>query len=105
MRALAGLAVLLAASTAEAQPRDAGEGACGGNAYSSAEVTEGRRPRHGPLTAVPDTLCADIEAPPPVRIELYGATGRDSSASGLGGRGPAAPYAAGSRRGARPPGD
>lgn len=43
---------------------------CGGDALSHAEVVEGRRargeahrearPRRGPLTSLPDTLCADV---------------------------------------------
>ena len=89
---------------AAAAPLEAGTSACGGNAYSSAEVTEGRGRRRGPLTAVPDTLCADIEtAQPPTRIELYGIPSRDGSASGLGGAPAGAPYERSFRR--RPPAD
>ncbi|WP_246688351.1 hypothetical protein [Methylobacterium sp. WL120] len=76
-----------------AEPLEAGASACGGNAYSSAEVTEGRGRRRGPLTAVPDTLCADIETGrPSTRIELYGIPDRDGSAYGLGGERAPAPY-------------
>ncbi|WP_375456407.1 hypothetical protein [uncultured Methylobacterium sp.] len=101
MRRPASLAVLLAVAAlpAAAGPLESG-GGCGGNAYSSATVTEGRGPRRGPLTAVPDTLCADIEtAPPQVRIDLYGTPARDGSASGLGGGARRAPYGLPARRG------
>lgn len=103
MRRAIGLAILLATTGACAQPFDAGGPACGGNAYASAEVTEGRGVRHGPLTAVPDTLCADIEDQrPPVRIDLYGVPARDGSRTGLGGGAQGAPYDGRSRRGAKP---
>ncbi|GJE37517.1 hypothetical protein [Methylobacterium persicinum] len=64
---------LLIAGPAMAQPLSAGS-PCGGDAFSSAQVIEHRPPRHGPLTAVPDTLCADVEPQHPsadVRIEAY----------------------------------
>ncbi|MCJ2079004.1 hypothetical protein MKK64_08210 [Methylobacterium sp. E-025] len=84
---------------AAAAPLEAGASPCGGNAYSSAEVTEGRGRRRGPLTAVPDTLCADIETgQPPTRIELYGIPDRDGSAYGLGGAPGSAPYERSFRR-------
>ena len=55
--------------------------------------------RRGPLTAVPDTLCADIETgQPPTRIELYGIPDRDGSAYGLGGAPGSAPYERSFRR-------
>lgn len=96
---LAGSALLAPLRPAAAEPLEAGASACGGNAYSSAEVTEGRGRRRGPLTAVPDTLCADIETGrPPTRIELYGIPDRDGSASGLGGRRAGAPYERSYRR-------
>ena len=108
--AILAAAVLLAAvpRPVAAQPLEAGGSTCGGNAYSSAEVTEGRGRRRGPLTAVPDTLCADIETGrPPTRIELYGIPdrdgsgmpNRDGSASGLGGGRASAPYERSFRRG------
>ena len=100
-RVAATLAFLAAvgARPATAQPLEAGS-ACGGNAYSSAEVTEGRGRRRGPLTAVPDTLCADIETGrPPVNVEVYGLPGSDGSAPGLGGRYRGAPYERSFRRG------
>ncbi|MDQ0446527.1 hypothetical protein [Methylobacterium aerolatum] len=70
MRALALLALLLCAAPAAAQPLTAGS-PCGGDAFSSAQVIEHRPPRRGPLTAVPDTLCADV-APqqPPVDLQI-----------------------------------
>lgn len=90
---LAGAALLAPLRPVAAEPLEAGGSACGGNAYSSAEVTEGRGRRRGPLTAVPDTLCADIETGrPPTRIELYGIPDRDGSAYGLGGERAPAPY-------------
>ena len=89
----------LAPGPVAAQPLEAGGSACGGDAYSSAQVTEGRGRRRGPLTAVPDTLCADLEtARPPTRIELYGIPDRDGSASGLGGGRAGAPYEGSFRR-------
>ena len=47
---------------------------CGGDAYSSAQVIENRPPRRGPLTAMPETLCADVapQGPQPsVEIGIY----------------------------------
>ncbi|MGE7413895.1 hypothetical protein [Methylobacterium tarhaniae] len=63
MRALA-LLILLAPLPALAGGPD-----CGGDAYSSATI--GPNPP-GPLTAVPDTLCADLEQgqAPGTRIEI-----------------------------------
>lgn len=64
---------LLTATPVLAQPLTAGS-PCGGDAFSSAQVIEHRAPRHGPLTAVPDTLCADLEPQHPqadVRIDAY----------------------------------
>ena len=45
---------------------------CGPDAFSSAQVIEGRPPRRGPLTAMPDTLCTDLtpQQPQP-RIDIY----------------------------------
>ncbi|MEH3061212.1 MAG: hypothetical protein PGN34_03895 [Methylobacterium frigidaeris] len=48
------LAFLLAAPVPAGAQED-----CGGNAYSSAQVTDSRGPT-GPLVSVPDTLCATI---------------------------------------------
>ena len=73
MRALALLTLVLCATPAVAQPLSAGS-PCGGDAFSSAQVIEHRPPRRGPLTAVPDTLCADVapqQPPADVRIEAY----------------------------------
>ncbi|WP_187272502.1 MULTISPECIES: hypothetical protein [Methylobacterium] len=64
--------VMCAASTAQAGELSAGGRDCGGDAFSSAQVIEHRAPRRGPLTATPDTLCADL-APqqPPTRVDIY----------------------------------
>lgn len=76
---------------------------CGGNAYSSAQVTEGRPPRRGPLVAVPDTLCADLDGPrSPVRVEVYGVPGLSGSEGGVGAGAHDAPYEALPRRGLPP---
>ncbi len=62
---------------------------CGGNAYSFAEVVEGRSPRRGPVTSRPDTLCADIldgrrrEVGPIAIYPTVTPLGRDAG-SGLG---------------------
>jgi hypothetical protein len=63
-RALPVLLLLLAPLPALANGRD-----CGGDAYSSATI--GANPP-GPLTAVPDTLCADLDQgrTPDTRIEV-----------------------------------
>ncbi|WP_053080429.1 hypothetical protein [Methylobacterium variabile] len=67
MRRLALLPLLLLAPL----PALANGPDCGGDAYSSARI--GPNPP-GPLTAVPDTLCADLEEVPRAgtRIEIYG---------------------------------
>jgi hypothetical protein len=64
------LLTLLAATPAMAQPLGT-ESPCGGDAFSSAQVIEHRPPRRGPLTSVPDTLCADL-APqqPPAQVDI-----------------------------------
>ncbi len=70
------LALIALAGPAAAGPLTAGtaESGCGGDAFSSAEVIEHRPPRHGPLVAMPDTLCADL-APQPgapaTQIDVY----------------------------------
>ncbi len=97
------LALLVVASgPAASQPLEAGS-PCGGNAYSSAEVSEGRPARRGPLVAVPDTLCADLDGPrPDVRVDIYGVPGpgADPYADRYGGaRGPGTPYEDRFRRG------
>ena len=75
---------------------------CGGDAYSSAQVTENRPSRRGPITSVPDTLCADLEPRRgSTRIEIYGVPGIAADDPALGGRGRAAPYGEDSR-GSRP---
>ncbi|WP_027171200.1 hypothetical protein [Methylobacterium sp. 10] len=75
---------------------------CGGDAYSSAEVIEGRPPRRGPLIAMPDTLCADLAPQRPadpveIYVDPYGYRGG-------GYRGGGAPYGGETQRGTRPPG-
>lgn len=86
------LAGLLLATAVQAAPLET-QGGCGGNAYSSAQVTEGRPARKGPLVAMPDTLCADLDGPRPnVDIQIYGVPGIGS------GDGPA-PYEGSPRRG------
>ncbi|GAB6843270.1 hypothetical protein HNR00_002196 [Methylorubrum rhodinum] len=88
---------LLAAAPAQAGPLAAGPD-CGPDAFSSAEVIEHRPPRRGPLTAVPQTLCADLapQAPAPVDIHLYPGLGAP-----VGRQAPGDPYEGG-RRGHTP---
>ncbi|MGU3538930.1 hypothetical protein [Methylobacterium sp. A54F] len=86
---------------AAGKPLAAGS-ACGGNAYSSAQVIEGRPARHGPITSVPDTLCADLDGPrPAVNIDIYGVPGTgvgtgtetgSGTGTGIGTGGTGAPY-------------
>ncbi|WP_404810581.1 hypothetical protein [Methylobacterium flocculans] len=68
---------------------------CGGDAYSSAQVIENRPPRRGPLTAVPDTLCADV-APQglgtPLEIGIYPDAGGALMPPRDGRRGLGVPY-------------
>ncbi|GJD95296.1 hypothetical protein [Methylobacterium iners] len=95
-------ALLVAPAGAESLGTDSD---CGGDAFSSAQVIEGRPPRRGPITSVPDTLCADLSTPKSnTRIEIYGLPGGVDGRSGaedrLGAEGAAAPYE-GERRGAR----
>lgn len=91
--------LLLAGLPVAAQPLEAGS-SCGGNAYSSAEVTEGRPRRRGPLVAVPDTLCADLDGPrPDVRVDVYGVPGLGADPYGGGTPGPGTPYEGRFRRG------
>lgn len=97
------LAALLAPGAAAGDSLSTDSSSCGGNAYSSAQVIEGRPPRRGPITAVPDTLCADLAAPRSnTRIEIYGLPGQSGEGlgSGDGTDGAAAPYD-GERRGMR----
>jgi hypothetical protein len=86
-----------AAAPAQAGPLAAGSD-CGPDAFSSAEVIEHRPPRRGPLTAVPQTLCADLapQAPAPVDIHLYLGLGAP-----VGRQAPGDPYEGG-RRGHTP---
>ena len=78
---------------------------CGGDAYSSAQVIENRPPRRGPLTAMPDTLCADV-APqgvqPPVEIGIYPSLGTSGVPPRDGRRGYGDPYEAQPPRQRRP---
>ena len=78
---------------------------CGGDAYSSAQVIENRPPRRGPLTAMPDTLCADV-APqgvqPPVEIGIYPSLGTPGVPPRDGRRGYGDPYEAQPPRQRRP---
>ncbi|WP_336485725.1 hypothetical protein [Methylobacterium nigriterrae] len=112
MRRAARLAPALVAASllpggAAAAPLEAG-GSCGGNAYSSAQLIEGRPPRRGPITSVPDTLCADLKGPrPSVNIDIYGVPGLQvggQATDGIGSRDTATPYEGQPRRGARSPG-
>ncbi|MCJ2081332.1 hypothetical protein [Methylobacterium sp. J-090] len=100
-RSLFSLLVWFAAGPALGAPLSTDDTGCGGNAYSSAEVVEGRAPRRGPLIAMPDTLCADLAAPPDrTRIEIYGVPGLSGGGydadgvgrDGLGAGGDGAPY-------------
>ncbi|WP_342154415.1 hypothetical protein [Methylorubrum sp. SB2] len=91
------LIAILAAPAAQAGPLSTGPD-CGPDAFSTAEVIEHRPPRRGPLTAVPQTLCADLapQAPAPVDIHLYPGLGAP-----VGSRGSGDPYEGG-RRGPYP---
>ncbi|ACL56712.1 hypothetical protein [Methylobacterium nodulans] len=75
---------------------------CGGDAVSSAQVTEGRPARAGPLTAVPDTLCADLSGTKRsrLRIDVYAPApgGSDGTPDGVTSSG--TPYDEGPSRGA-----
>jgi len=76
---------LLAFGTARAGgPLTAGPD-CGPDAFSTAQVIEGRPPRRGPLTAMPDTLCTDLtpQQPQP-RIDIYAYPGVGAPAGGPG---------------------
>lgn len=88
---------LAAASPAQADPLTAGPD-CGPDAFSSAEVVEHRPPRRGPLTALPQTLCADL-APqgPPAALDIHLYPGPIPP---VGRQAPGDPYE-GSRRGQR----
>lgn len=63
---------------------------CGPDAFSSAQVIEGRPPRRGPLTVMPDTLCTDLtpQQPQP-RIDIYAYPAINAPA---GAPGPGVPY-------------
>jgi hypothetical protein len=65
--------------------------ACGGDAFSSAEVvTRKDGPRRGPVTASPDTLCADLSGDRPatapnIDVVVGGASGQPGTdAAGQG---------------------
>ncbi|MFH6782142.1 MULTISPECIES: hypothetical protein [Methylobacterium] len=79
------LAALLLAALLAPHPASANGSDCGGDAYSSATI--GANPP-GPLTAIPDTLCADLDQgrAPEARIEViapgYGAPGYSSPGYG-----------------------
>ena len=101
----AALAAVICAAAAQAAPIETQSG-CGGNAYSSAQVTEGRHARKGPLVALPDTLCADLDGPrPSVNIDIYGVPGVSGQPSTSGSGDAMAPYERSPRRRARQPGD
>ena len=101
------LAGCLVAVAGHAGPGHAGElssdiSPCGGDAYSSAEVIEGRPSRRGPLVAMPDTLCANLAPQQPanpveIYVDPYGYRGG-------GYRGGDAPYGGETQRGVRPSG-
>jgi hypothetical protein len=102
-----GLAALLvlAAQEAPAQSSLSTGPDCGGDAYSSAQVIENRPPRRGPLTAVPETLCADVApqgAQPPVEIGIYPSLGASGMPPRDGRRGYGDPYEAQPPRQRRP---
>jgi len=100
------LALMLASGAAGAGPLSTDDTGCGGDAYSSAQIVNGRTRPRGPLTATPDTLCADLAAPPgQTRIEIYGVPGLGGGydagglgQDGLGGGGDGAPYERGPPR-------
>jgi hypothetical protein len=74
LRIIPVLIALAGPAAADGLTAGTGEPGCGGDAASSAEVIEHRPPRRGPLTANPDTLCADL-APQPwtptTQIDVY----------------------------------
>ena len=95
----------LAAGQAPAQSTLSTGPDCGGDAYSSAQVIENRPPRRGPLTAMPDTLCADVApqgARPPVEIGIYPSLGMSSVPPRDGRQGYGDPYEAQPPRQRRP---
>ncbi|MCJ2033809.1 hypothetical protein [Methylobacterium sp. J-068] len=104
-RLILGAALALAAPPATAGSVLSTGPDCGGDAYSSAQVVENRPPRRGPLTAVPDTLCADV-APQgprtPVEIGIYPSLGSSGMPRRDGGRGSDDPYEAQPPRQRRP---
>ncbi|WP_407524098.1 hypothetical protein [Methylobacterium oryzisoli] len=69
---------------------------CGGDALSSAQVVENRPARSGPLTAVPDTLCADLSDTKRSRLRI------DVYSGPYGGTGSEAPYDGSEPGGSRP---
>lgn len=107
LRSLLALAAILIGASGGSGPARAGGlstdiSPCGGDAYSSAEVIEGKPPRRGPLIAMPDTLCADLAPQRPadpveIYVDPYGHRGG-------GYRGGGTPYGGETQRGTRPPG-
>ncbi|GJE60896.1 hypothetical protein [Methylobacterium trifolii] len=88
--------LLPCAGPALAKPLTSAPPGCGGDAFSSAQVIEHRPARRGPLTAVPDTLCADLEPRQPagpVDIQVY-----PGLPAQVGGGGGSAPYGGGPPR-------
>ena len=81
------LVALAGPAAADGLSAGTAESGCGGDAFSSAEVIEHRRPRRGPLTANPDTLCADL-APQPgsptTQIGIYPMFTPQDGPSGVG---------------------
>ncbi|NEU12357.1 hypothetical protein G3T14_09440 [Methylobacterium sp. BTF04] len=93
LRRLVILAGLVAAAPAAGAPLSSDTAGCGGDAYSSAQVVEGRPARRGPITAMPDTLCADLSAPRgSTQIEIYGLPASGYGGDGIGADGGSAPY-------------
>ena len=63
--------LVFCAGPAMSEPLADGGADCGGDAMSSARVIERRPPRRGPLTAVPETLCADlVSRQPPIPVDI-----------------------------------
>ncbi len=62
---------------------------CGGDAYSSAQVVEGRRSHRGPIEVTPQTLCADLA---PQRLPGWDAEAYPLVAPPIGGGRHRAPY-------------
>jgi hypothetical protein len=77
----------LAAESASANTKD-----CGGNAFTFAEVVEGRRAARRPIVSTPESLCADlIEDRPPTMDSLSLTIGDPSAAAPRRQTGPVLP--------------